>query len=292
MKRVPSIVVLALLLAGCGSDESDGVRPISDRVVKLEAEVKAIREEMSAMRPAIERLVQVESDIRQVVEDLKMLAEAPAPASAAPQPVAAAPAPPAPQTPAPQTPAPSPAPAPAAASPPIQPAPPVETPPVEAPSPAPARPDVPVAAAPSPSAPSLPAAQPAQVQQPAVLPAAATAPPAGGLAIHLASYGSRETAARGWRSLQARYPALLGTLSAVVAPIQTDRGATLLRLKAGPLTTDAEVARLCEAIRQRGDFCSPETFDGSPLAALREVSGRTGATQRAAVAPTEQVAGR
>lgn len=294
MRGAPLLVAMVLLLVGCGSTE-EPTKPFADRIGKLEAEVKAIREEMSGMRPAIERLVQVEGDIRQVVEDLKTLAEAPAPASA-PSPAVAAAAQPPDTTPAP--------------SPPLQKTAPEKTPPAaperpsDPPSDKPISRDVPIAAAPPPSAPAprmageaVPNAasmhaEPQKMGETKVMPAVVTATPQGGLAVHLASYGSRDTAARGWRTLQIKYPKLLGTLSAVIAPVETVRGATMLRLKAGPVPTDADVADLCKAIRQNGDFCMPETFDGTPLAGLRGAPGQPAGLQRAGSASQAQVAGR
>lgn len=84
-------------------------------------------------------------------------------------------------------------------------------------------------------------------------------------AVHLASYRSVENARDGWRILQRRHPAELGTLVPMVLEVELggERG-RMLRLQASALTP-GEARNLCERLKRAGQFCTPTADGGAPL---------------------------
>lgn len=80
---------------------------------------------------------------------------------------------------------------------------------------------------------------------------------ADGASVHLASLKSEKQAWDEWRALQARFPLLQG-LTASVARVDLGRGkGVVYRLKAGPLDDGAAADRLCQALRDKRQYCAP-----------------------------------
>lgn len=85
-------------------------------------------------------------------------------------------------------------------------------------------------------------------------------------AIHLASYGTLQSAARGWRILSADFADTLISLTPWTTTVSNaETGETIYRLLAGPLTTGTEAENACTAFKARGAYCKPMPFDGDPL---------------------------
>jgi hypothetical protein len=154
-------------------------------------------------------------------------------------------------TPAASTPA-SPAPAPASAQ-------------AAAPAPVQSLPSQPAPAASAQAAPPRPS--------PPVRPAAQTEarPPADGgmveiYGVHLASYRGMGPLRDGWRTLQRRHGPVLGSMGALVQPLDLRDGrGVFLRLKAGPFDDRTAAESACAAIKAKGDFCQISDFDGDPV---------------------------
>lgn len=86
-------------------------------------------------------------------------------------------------------------------------------------------------------------------------------------ALHLASYRSAASAEAGWRILAAEAPSALGDLHPRVERVDlgADQG-EFLRLKAGPVDSQAEAMARCAALTQSGHYCRTTDFAGSELA--------------------------
>ncbi len=85
-------------------------------------------------------------------------------------------------------------------------------------------------------------------------------------AVHLASYRSGAKALEGWKDLQARYPALLGGLSARLAPLDlANAGGSYLRLLAGPFEDIPPARTLCDKLKHMDMFCQLSLFSGDAL---------------------------
>jgi TPR repeat protein len=77
-----------------------------------------------------------------------------------------------------------------------------------------------------------------------------------GFAVRLESFRSEADALVGWRALTARYPILLGGLSAVVRAVELGAGnATFFRLEAGPLRSERAAVSLCASLRRYNQYC-------------------------------------
>ncbi|WP_192534876.1 hypothetical protein [Phaeovibrio sulfidiphilus] len=75
--------------------------------------------------------------------------------------------------------------------------------------------------------------------------------------VHLASYRSDDAARQGWKELQARYPALLGSSQSVLRAVTLTGEGRFIRLLAGPLESGV-ATNLCLALKSRGQYCTPE----------------------------------
>lgn len=69
-----------------------------------------------------------------------------------------------------------------------------------------------------------------------------------------------------WLSIRSSHPTLFEGLRPVVTIRDNSRGATELRLIAGPLANAATAARLCGSLSSAGLTCQPAVFDGQRLA--------------------------
>ena len=87
----------------------------------------------------------------------------------------------------------------------------------------------------------------------------------GQFALHLASYRLRENAIIGWNELVAAVPGQLSDLRPGTGTFNSDDG-QFVRLKAGPLSSEAEAEARCQAIQAAGRYCAVMTYQGtSPL---------------------------
>ncbi len=92
--------------------------------------------------------------------------------------------------------------------------------------------------------------------------AAAPAEPAGGFAVHLASYKSESAARDGWAQLRKRHGALLGALAPSVTRVELPGKGVFWRLKAGPLSDRAAAEALCAKLEARKQYCEPAFAGG------------------------------
>jgi tetratricopeptide (TPR) repeat protein len=117
-----------------------------------------------------------------------------------------------------------------------------------------------MAMAPPPTAPRAAAPPPAAAEA-----APATKASAGPqMAVHLASYRSRQQAERGWAQLKRAHAAILGKLKSEITEVNLGPGkGTFFRLKAGPMVDKAEAADVCAQLKRRRQFCEPAVMDAS-----------------------------
>lgn len=102
---------------------------------------------------------------------------------------------------------------------------------------------------------------------PEMAPAAAEPPAMGGrFALHLASYRERENALAGWNEIRAAVPNQLSDLQPGTSLFDKGADGQFVRLKAGPLATEAEAEARCRAIQAAGLYCAVMPYQGtSPL---------------------------
>ena len=199
------------------------------RMQRVELALLRLEADFQAIRPSIERLVAVEADLDELVDQLFMLVAQGQGAVAPPAPVAPA--------------------APAGV--------PVQQQAAGAPVPL-----VPVGDGGVPELTPAPARGLAPDAPPAM---AAAAPMTGQFALHLASYRLRENAIIGWNELVAAVPGQLSDLRPGTSTFNSDDG-QFVRLKAGPLSSEAEAEARCQAIQAAGRYCAVMTYQGtSPL---------------------------
>lgn len=93
---------------------------------------------------------------------------------------------------------------------------------------------------------------------------AASAPqmPSSNVAVHLASYRSRQAAESGWNQLQTKFSSQLGGLNSVVRSVNLggQRG-TFFRLVAGPIQTQARAQEICQQLKRADQYCDTLTLD-------------------------------
>ncbi|ESQ76777.1 hypothetical protein ABAC402_03700 [Asticcacaulis sp. AC402] len=94
--------------------------------------------------------------------------------------------------------------------------------------------------------PAVSAAEPAAVPKPET--------PAG-RAIQVGSFGSMAAAKEAWLTLQARYPGV-ERYSPTYQSITTAAGQSMVRLKVGPVTSQAQAAALCGQLGVRDAWCA------------------------------------
>jgi hypothetical protein len=196
------------------------------RMQRVELGLLRLEADFQAMRPAIERLVAVEADLDELVDQLFLLV-AQGPGVLAP----AAPAPPVQQQ--------------AAGAP--TPLVPVGDggPPPLTPGPAPGIAAAPAVAAAAPVAPAPPAAMTGQ------------------FALHLASYRLHDNAIIGWNELMAAVPGQLSDLRPGTRIFNKGADGQFVRLKAGPLASEADAEARCRAIQAAGRYCAVMAYEGT-----------------------------
>jgi tetratricopeptide (TPR) repeat protein len=92
--------------------------------------------------------------------------------------------------------------------------------------------------------------------------AMASATPAQGPAVQLASYASEAMARQGWAELSARFPAELGQNTARILAAQHPRKGTVYRLLATGISVPPEA--LCAKLKRRGQACIPAQLPTAP----------------------------
>jgi cell division septation protein DedD len=92
--------------------------------------------------------------------------------------------------------------------------------------------------------------------EPAPAPAAAPSAPSGDFMIQLGAFGSRESAARAWTTLQGKYPSVLGNLAPDYEALKRSSG-TLYRLRAGGFADRAGAEAACAKLKAQGQGCFP-----------------------------------
>ncbi len=103
----------------------------------------------------------------------------------------------------------------------------------------------------------------AVMNMPAEEAADSPAAPASNIAVHLASYRSRQAAESGWAELQSKFSSQLGGLSSVVRSVNLggQRG-TFFRLMAGPVSTQSRAQDICQELKRANQYCDTLTLDG------------------------------
>lgn len=80
--------------------------------------------------------------------------------------------------------------------------------------------------------------------------------------VHLASFRSRQEAARGWTQIRRAHRELLKPMQpSIVRVDRRDGEAVYYRLFATPLATDAAAETLCKALQERNQHCVPWEFE-------------------------------
>jgi hypothetical protein len=88
-----------------------------------------------------------------------------------------------------------------------------------------------------------------------------------GFGIHLASFGDRTMAERGWELLQRNHPTALGKLKPRVEEAKDDKGNGVFLLIAGPFESEELAAAHCRKINTQVVFCKPRPYNGSDITA-------------------------
>jgi hypothetical protein len=85
-----------------------------------------------------------------------------------------------------------------------------------------------------------------------------------GFGLHLVSLGSRDAVDAAWTELTERYADILRNLEYRIETVDfgTPRG-ILYRVKAGPLTSEANARRSCDQLVAMGAYCAVTAFTGS-----------------------------
>lgn len=109
-----------------------------------------------------------------------------------------------------------------------------------------------------------PESAPAPQPEPGPRENAAPAATSGAFAIHLASYGSPQSAAAGWRKLSGDHPELMAGLEPRYTVLEI-AGGPYYRLIAGRFDDREEAARRCAKIEPVNGFCIVTFFGGEPL---------------------------
>jgi hypothetical protein len=92
---------------------------------------------------------------------------------------------------------------------------------------------------------------------------AAPVVPTSNIAVHLASYRSRQAAESGWKELQSKYSAQLGSLNSVIRSVNLggQRG-TFFRLMAGPVANQSRAQEICQELKRANQYCDTLRLDG------------------------------
>ena len=257
----------AQMMPGAMPGAMPGVDAILARLDELDSRITGLQQQFQAAEPAISRLTRIDGDIRALLSQMEGAVAARSQDAPVARAVTSRPASRADQTTLTMA----------------TPVGPLAAPPAQLPTASPAAPpagplsdpnSLRLSLSPEPArnmpAPQQAAAQqsfPQQVtpQQASPQRAQTAMPEALTAAVHLASYRSVENARDGWRILQRRHPAELGTLVPMVLEVELggERG-RMLRLQASALTP-GEARNLCERLKRAGQFCTPTADGGAPL---------------------------
>jgi len=110
--------------------------------------------------------------------------------------------------------------------------------------------------------PLTPAPTPGMAAAPAVAPAPRAAL-TGQFALHLASYRLRDNAIIGWNELMAAVPGQLSDLRPGTSTFNKGADGQFVRLKAGPLASEADAEARCRAIQAAGRYCTVMAYEGT-----------------------------
>jgi hypothetical protein len=88
--------------------------------------------------------------------------------------------------------------------------------------------------------------------------------------IHLATFGDRTMAERGWLLLQRNHPGALGALKPRIDELKDQSGRPVFLLVAGPFESEAAASSHCQKISAQVVFCKARAFTGSEFAANRQ----------------------
>jgi hypothetical protein len=88
--------------------------------------------------------------------------------------------------------------------------------------------------------------------------------------IHLATFGDRTMAERGWLLLQRNHPGALGALKPRIDELKDQSGRAVFLLVAGPFESEAAASSHCQKIGAQVVFCKARAFTGSEFAANRQ----------------------
>ena len=88
--------------------------------------------------------------------------------------------------------------------------------------------------------------------------------------IHLATFGDRTMAERGWLLLQRNHPGALGALKPRIDELKDQSGRAVFLLVAGPFESEAAASSHCQKISAQVVFCKARAFTGSEFAANRQ----------------------
>jgi hypothetical protein len=88
--------------------------------------------------------------------------------------------------------------------------------------------------------------------------------------IHLATFGDRSMAERGWVLLQRNHPGGLGALKPRIDELKDKTGRPVFLLIAGPFESEAAASSHCQKIGGQVVFCKARAFTGSEFAANRQ----------------------
>jgi hypothetical protein len=97
----------------------------------------------------------------------------------------------------------------------------------------------------------------------AAVPPAPLAPAVGQFALHLASYRLRDNAIIGWTEIMAAVPGQLAGLNPGTSNFNKGADGQFVRLKAGPLVSEADAEARCLAIQAAGRYCSVMAYAGT-----------------------------
>ncbi len=95
----------------------------------------------------------------------------------------------------------------------------------------------------------------------AVAPRTPPIPAKPAVAVHLASYGSRTAARRGWDTLRRMYPRVLAAAEPILTDAEAGANGSAVRLLAGPFDTES-AGSVCRDIRTRGGWCRQVPLPG------------------------------
>ena len=90
---------------------------------------------------------------------------------------------------------------------------------------------------------------------------APSAPQLGGAGIHLVSYSSFDAAAKGWESLQSKFPSALCDKRAAIKEVSV-KGKQYFAVRVGPYQSAESAQQACSPFLRGNQYCQRSTFEG------------------------------